>query len=50
MGVAEGKWKSRALILRSRGEGWGGNKSKASECCEQEKDLRMTAGIQVLDG
>jgi hypothetical protein len=34
MGAAGGKWESEVLVLRSRGEGWGDNKSKASECYE----------------
>ena len=50
-GAAEGKRGRsggvRRAFLRSRGKRWCCNKSKSSECREDESDLRTSTGIQV---
>ena len=47
---ASGEAKSLEGILRNNGKRWRSNKRKSSKCCENDSDLRTTAGIQVPIG
>jgi hypothetical protein len=51
-GAAEGKRESgaRGERFEERGKNWCCNKSMSSECCENDSDLRMNAGIQPDTG
>jgi hypothetical protein len=44
---ASGKAERLGSVLRSRGKRWCCNKSKCSEYCEHESDLRIIAGIHA---